>query len=72
MAIKIEKTVRTFEIQKGGKTTTLSDPNPQMSIPEVADFYSIQYPELLNSNFEQKEKDGNLVITFKSIAGTKG
>lgn len=72
MAINIEKTKRIFKIQKNGKTVQLSDPNPEMSITEVADSYSGKYPELLNATHEQTQENGDLIITFKTVAGTKG
>lgn len=72
MAIKIEKTKRIFQLTKSGKVIELSDPNPKLSIDEVSDFYSSKFPELLNSIHETKEKNGDLIISFKTVAGTKG
>jgi PRTRC genetic system protein C len=72
MAIEIRKTKRIFKVTVGGKAIDLSDPNPQMKINEVSDFYAGKYPQLLNSSYERTEKDGDLIITFKTIAGTKG
>lgn len=72
MALQVKAAKRVFELSKNGKTIQLSDINPEMKIEEVSDFYSSKYPELLNSVYEKNEKDGNLVITFKTVAGTKG
>lgn len=72
MAIDIKKTKRIFQLSQNGKITPLIDPNPAMSINEVSEFHSGKYPQLLNSSYEETQKDGDLIITFKSIAGTKG
>ena len=72
MAIEVTVLNRKFEIERNGKSIYLDDPNPEMSIEEVSDFYSNTFPELMNSNYTTSELDNNLVIKFKSIAGTKG
>lgn len=72
MAIEVTVLKRKFEIERNGKSIYLDDPNPEMSIEEVSDFYSNTFPELMNSNYTTSELDNNLVIKFKSIAGTKG
>lgn len=72
MAIEVTVLKRKFEIERNGKSIYLDDPNPEMSIEEVSDFYSSTFPELMNSNYTTSELDNNLVIKFKSIAGTKG
>ena len=72
MAIEVTVLKRKFEIERNGKSIYLDDPNPEMSIEEVIDFYSSTFPELMNSNYTTSELDNNLVIKFKSIAGTKG
>ena len=72
MAIEVTVLNRKFEIERNGKSIYLDDPNPEMSIEEVSDFYSSTFPELMNSNYTTSELDNNLVIKFKSIAGTKG
>ena len=72
MAIEVTVLKRKFEIERNGKSIYLDDPNSEMSIEEVCDFYSTTFPELMNSNYTTSELDNNLVIKFKSIAGTKG
>ena len=72
MAIEVTVLKRKFEIERNGKSIYLDDPNPEMSIEEVCDFYSSTFPELMNSNYITSELDNNLVIKFKTIAGTKG
>lgn len=72
MSIEIKKTKRSFQLNINGKITPLEDPNPAMSISEVSEYHSGKYPQLLNSSYEETTEDGDLIITFKSIAGTKG
>ena len=72
MAIEVTVLKRKFEIERNGKSIYLDDPNPEMSIEEVSDFYSSTFPELMNSNYTTSELDNNLVIKFKTIAGTIG
>ena len=69
MALHINNYKRVF---KHG-STTLADPNPEMSPEEVMNFYSNQYPELTTSNVHGPKIDGdNAVYTFKTTVGTKG
>ena len=72
MAIEVIVLKRKFEIERNGKSIYLDDPNPEMSIEEVSDFYSSTFPELMNSTYTKNELDDNLVIKFKTVAGTKG
>lgn len=72
MAIEVTVLKRKFEIERNGKSIYLDDPNPEMSIEEVSDFYSNTFPELMNSTYTKNELDDNLVIKFKTVAGTKG
>ena len=72
MAIEVTVLKRKFEIERNGKSIYLDDPNPEMSIEEVSDFYSSTFPELMNSIYTKNELDDNLVIKFKTVAGTKG
>lgn len=72
MSVQIQVLKRKFEIEINGKPIYLDDPNPEMSIEEVSEFYSNHYPQLMNSIHTTNELDGNLIIKFKTIAGTKG
>ena len=49
----------------------LNDPNPEMTVEEVMDFYSNVHPELNNSTFIEQVKDDSIHYEFKSIAGSK-
>lgn len=72
MAITISKLKRKFEIERNGKTIYLTDPNPALTVEEVADFYSSSYPELLNASHTTAELEGSIIYKFKTVAGTKG
>lgn len=70
MALSIKNVERKFSLD--GKTT-LPDPNPALSVKEVQDLYSNQYPELNNATIEGPvmKKDVQ-VFTFKTVLGEKG
>ena len=71
MALDIKTAVRVFVIDKTG--VELSDPDPTLSLDEVAALYSGAYPELTNATVHGPEyKDDNVVYRFKSVIGTKG
>lgn len=72
MAIETKKLERRFKLERNNTPIYLSDPNPNMSVDEVIDFYSSSYPELLNASHVTSELDGNLIYEFKTIAGIKG
>ena len=73
MAINIKNTKRVFKILTvNGNTINLIDPNPAMTISEVSEYHSATHPQLLNSSYEETESNGDLLITFKTVAGTKG
>ena len=64
---------RKFKIKTGSSEKTLPDPNPKMSPLEVKDFYSLQYPEVLNSNITNENiENDELIIEFSSKFGGKG
>ena len=67
----VEKVKRKFVDVK--TSTTLQDPNPDMTPQEVAKFYSSSYPHLLNANVEGPDlSKGDAVFKFNVVAGTKG
>jgi len=53
----------------------LEDPNKDYTTEQVKDFYSDQYPELVNANVkgpEIREKEGKILYTFGVEVGKKG
>ena len=46
MALEIKGLQRVFKFKKDSKELVLSDPNNELSVNEVMDFYSMTYPEL--------------------------
>ena len=51
----------------------LPDPDPNMTPDKVREFYSNQYPELLNCSISGPEVLTNKVkLTFATAPGTKG
>lgn len=70
MAIEILK--RTFIYEAASGAITLEDPDPQMGIEEVREFYSLTYPELRQSEIDELQKDGCIEIRFQRKVGTKG
>lgn len=51
----------------------LPDPSASMSLDEVRDLYSANFPELVSASIEgPEEKGGKLVYTFRKAVGTKG
>lgn len=66
--MKVEKIARVFKFE--GKE--LADPNPNFTIGEVIDFYSNEYPKMINSTYESTNEDGMIVIEIKTSVGTKG
>ena len=64
---------RVFILKKGNGTLTLEDPDSRMSLSEVTDFYSINYPELTTASVHGPEcEDDSVVYRFKTTIGTKG
>lgn len=68
--MKVKKTKRVFIFGE----TELPDPNPSLTPDEVIEFYSNQYPELINSNFSEEFDEEKLTTTYtiKALNGTKG
>ncbi len=46
MALEIKGLKRVFKLKKNGETLRLDDPNPEMAVNDVMDFYSMTYTEL--------------------------
>lgn len=73
MALDIKGLKRVFILKKGNGTLTLEDPDSRMSLSEVTDFYSINYPELTTATLHGPElEEERAVYRFKTTIGTKG
>ena len=73
MALDIKGLKRVFILKKGNGTLTLEDPDSRMSLSEVPDFYSINYPELTTATLHGPElEEDRAVYRFKTTIGTKG
>lgn len=73
MALNIKGLKRVFILKKGNGTLTLEDPDSRMSLSEVTDFYSINYPELTTATLHGPElEEDRAVYRFKTTIGTKG
>lgn len=71
MAIISNNIEREFVIDKSG--TKLTDPNPELTVDQVMNHYSAQYPELTTATVHGPEIGGDKVIfRFKTTIGTKG
>ncbi|WP_373147359.1 PRTRC system protein C [Bacteroides xylanisolvens] len=73
MALDIKGLKRVFILKKGNGTLTLEDPDSRMSLSEVTDFYSMNYPELTTATLHGPElEEDRAVYRFKTTIGTKG
>ena len=73
MALDIKGLKRVFILKKGNGTLTVEDPDSRMSLSEVTDFYSINYPELTTATLHGPElEEDRAVYRFKTTIGTKG
>lgn len=62
-----------FKLRKNGETLRLDDPNPEMTVNDVMDFYSMTYPELTTATpHGPVMEDDCAVYEFKTTIGTKG
>lgn len=53
--------------------TKLTDPGPGMSVDEVKEIYTAQYPDLATATVEgPTDRNGVMVYEFKRKVGTKG
>lgn len=55
MALDIKGIKRVFKLKKGNSTLVLEDPDSKMSLTEVTDFYSMNYPELTTATLHGPE-----------------
>ena len=73
MALDIKGLKRVFILKKGNDTLTLEDPDSRMSLSEVTDFYSMNYPELTTATLHGPElEEDRAVYRFETTIGTKG
>ena len=73
MALDIKGLKRVFSLKKGNDALTLEDPDSRMSLSEVTDFYSMNYPELTTATLHGPElEEDRAVYRFKTTIGTKG
>lgn len=73
MALDIKGIKRVFKLKKGNSTLVLEDPDSRMSLTEVTDFYSMNYPELTTATLHGPEFEEDwAVYHFKTTIGTKG
>ena len=73
MALDIKGIKRVFKLKKGNSTLVLEDPDSRMSLTEVTDFYSMNYPELTTATLHGPEfEEDRAVYHFKTNIGTKG
>ena len=73
MALDIKGIKRVFKLKKGNSTLGLEDPDSRMSLTEVTDFYSMNYPELTTATLHGPEfEEDRAVYHFKTTIGTKG
>ena len=73
MALDIKGIKRVFKLKKGNSTLVLEDPDSRMSLTEVTDFYSMNYPELTTATLHGPEfEEDRAVYHFKTTIGTKG
>ena len=73
MALDIKGIKRVFKLKKGNSTLVLEDPHSRMSLTEVTDIYSMNYPELTTATLHGPEfEEDRAVYHFKTAIGTKG
>ena len=73
MALDIKGIKRVIKLKKGNSTLVLEDPDSRMSLTEVTDFYSMNYPELTTATLHGPEfEEDRAVYHIKTTIGTKG
>jgi len=69
----LEVAVLTREFVNSKTKQALPDPDPNMTPDKVREFYSNQYPELVNASVVGPEVfKSKIKFTFSSTPGTKG
>ena len=73
MALEINALKRVFRLKRGSNTLELDDPDSNLSLNEVMDFYSMNYPELTTATVQGPEiENDRSVYQFKTTIGVKG
>lgn len=73
MALEMKGLKRVFKMKKGNSVLTLNDPDADMSLNEVMDFYSMTYPELTTATLHGPELEEDMAVyEFKTTIGVKG
>ena len=73
MALEINALKRVFRLKRGSNTLELDDPDSNLSLNEVMDFYSMNYPELTTATVPGPEiENDRAVYQFKTTIGVKG
>lgn len=73
MALEMKGLKRVFKMKKDNSVLKLNDPDPDMSLNEVMDFYSMTYPELTTATVHGPELDDDMAVyEFKTTIGVKG
>jgi PRTRC genetic system protein C len=73
MPLVVSELEREFKFKKDGEQVTLPDPDPEMSVNDVLQYYAPQYPELTTATLEgPKTEKGKAVYSVKTTVGTKG
>lgn len=71
--MEVRELNRVFKAEINKEVIVLEDPNINLSVDDVKEMYSAQYPQLLNSQtINHGIQDDKLVYEFKTVAGTKG
>ena len=69
MTIKVEKLSRFFNYNG----MSLPDPGQAVSLEQVRDVFSIQFPEIVSAEIEGPVRNGNrLEYTIRKAVGAKG
>lgn len=73
MALEMKGLQRVFKMKKDNSVMKLNDPDANMSLNEVMDFYSMTYPELTTATVHGPELDEDMAVyEFKTTIGVKG
>ncbi len=73
MPLEIKGLKRVFRLRKNNSTLNLDDPDSNMSLTEVMDFYSMYYPEVTTATLHGPEFENDCAVyQFKTTIGTKG
>ena len=73
MALQVKTAKRKFIITKDSKDKELKDPHPNMTIQEVINHYSTEYPELTTASVQGPDMDGEMAVyKFTTVLGDKG